>query len=543
MQLVEQGRLDLDRDVNEYLTQFEIPDAFDAPITMTHLLTHTAGFEDGGVGYLIGKDPEGLGDMADFLEKYMPARVRAPGSYSSYSNYSTTLAGLIVSNISGMPFDDYIERHIFEPLGMTRSTFREPLPEHLAPDMSAGFARRGGDFIDAGFEYIHNWGPAGSLSATAADMARFMIAHLQYGEYNGARILEEGTARRMQTRLFGHHPALPGMAHGFYHEIHNGRQTFGHGGDTVAFHSEMTLAPEENVGIYVSFNAPDGGVAARQVAPAFFDEYFPAEDDPHPSPPRSEAEAEGAAAEPDPALAKYVGAYRANRRSYTKWEKVFALLGADTQVTQSPDGGLVVAPLFLSDAQRVVAVGDGVFRSVDDPDMRIAFEEGADGAVRTLFVSGLPFMAYDRLGPLEQAQTHQLALGLCLVIFAGVALGSLWGLPKWLAMSGGEKIARLAVFGAAALNLAFVAGFAAVIAAGINTLLFDLPDSLSMILTLPVAAAAFAALGFVMVIPAWASGYWSLFGRIRYTLVAAAGALFALGLNYWNLLGPWYLPA
>ena len=247
MQLVERGQIDLDTDVNTYLKSFQIPATYPEPITMTHLLTHTAGFEDGALGYLILKDEKGVRPLAEALEAHIPDRVRPPGTWSSYSNFGTALAGLIVEEISGLPFAEYIGKNILEPLSMNHSTFHEPLPEALAPDMAVGYRWKNGLYEPGFFEYVSNFAPAGALSSTATDMANFMIAHLQLGRFGDGRILEEATARQMHSRLFTADPRLPGMAHGFYESNIHGQHVIGHGGDTSFFHSDLALFTEQNV--------------------------------------------------------------------------------------------------------------------------------------------------------------------------------------------------------------------------------------------------------------------------------------------------------
>jgi CubicO group peptidase (beta-lactamase class C family) len=232
MQLVERGQLDLDANINDYLTEFKIPDTYPEPITMKHLLTHTPGFEDGALGYLFVQSTDEIVPLSDSLKAHIPWRVRSPGTYSSYSNYGTALAGLIVADVSGMPFNEYIEKNILEPLGMENSTFREPLPDRLAENMATGYKRKKGVYEKDDFEIISNFGPAGALSSTAADMARFMIAHLQNGRYGDARILEEETAKQMHSQQYTLDPRLPGMAYGFYESRVNGQHIIGHGGDT-----------------------------------------------------------------------------------------------------------------------------------------------------------------------------------------------------------------------------------------------------------------------------------------------------------------------
>ncbi len=534
MQLVEQGKLDLDADVNGYLTAFKIPEAFGKPITLRDILTHSAGFEDGVFGYLLRRSADDLMGIEPWLIKYMPARVRAPGTFSSYSNYGTALAGYIVAQISGVDFDTYVEENMFKPLGMNHSTFREPVQEVFASDLSENFARKGGDYEDAGFEFIHDAGPAGAVSSTAVDMAKWMLAHLGDGEYNNARILNADTARLMRTRLFVNHEALPAMLYGFYEESINGRFAYGHGGDTIAFHTNMLMLPEENVGIFVSTNAPDGGQARGEIVNAFFDQYFPLEGGyAHPAPANPETPDQEAMQD----LVKYAGTYRGNRRSYSKWEKVATLLGSDASVSPSPRGGLLVSG--GGGGQRYVAVGDGVFRSVDDADDMIAFGENESGEVTHYFVSA-PFGAQDKISSMESAQTHQMVLGLCAFIFLGVILGSIWGAPKWLAMSGGEKLARAAVVGAAAVNLVFLVMFLSVFTGGLDTLIYvGLPNA-AVMLTLPLIAAALAGVSAILLVPAWGQAYWTWFGRLRYTGVVLTLVLFAVILNYWNLFGPWY---
>src|SRR6516162_2959409 len=142
MQQVEQGKIDLDADVNQYL-DFKIPPLAGKPITMRNLMQHTAGFEEQAKS-VIGADPNGMSFVA-LLKSWTPARVFAPGTTPAYSNYGASLAGYIVQRVSGESFDDYVDKHIFEPLEMSHSTFRQPLPAKLAPLMSKGYKTASGE--------------------------------------------------------------------------------------------------------------------------------------------------------------------------------------------------------------------------------------------------------------------------------------------------------------------------------------------------------------------------------------------------------------
>src|SRR3954469_6089704 len=210
MQLVEQGKLDLDRDVNDYL-DFRIPATYAQPVTLRNIMTHTGGFEE-TVQELFVRDASDLKPLDIYLRTHMPARIFPPGTTPAYSNYATTIAGYIVQRVSGQPFDDYIDEHILKPLGMTQSTTRQPLPESFKSRMSNGYdvasePAKSFEFVEAA--------PAGSSSVTAADMAKFMIAHLQDGTFQGVQILKPETARLMHSAQFENIPGMNAMALGF----------------------------------------------------------------------------------------------------------------------------------------------------------------------------------------------------------------------------------------------------------------------------------------------------------------------------------------
>lgn len=532
MQMVEQGELDLNTDVNEYLTQFQIPEAFGAPVTLRHILSHTAGFEDGGVGYLYAKGVDDLKPVAEFLEEYMPARVRAPGTYAAYSNWASALAGLIVANQSGLDFDTYADKNIFEPLGMSYSTFREPVPDDIAAGQSENLTRRGGEYVDAGFEYIHNFAGAGSMSTTAGDMARFMLAHLGDGSYEGGRILSPEMTKQMRQPLHRPHEAMNAMLHGFYEQTHNGRFAYGHGGSTVIFHSRMTLLPEEGVGVFISTNSPTGARIASAFERAFFDEYFP----PRKPFPHPDAIQPGeASADVAKRVSEYVGAYRSTRRAYTDYQKTSAIFTGDRFITAAAKGGI------LAGGSRYIEEHKDVFVSVDNPDNKLIFGRDEGGVVNNMFLgSGAgATMTYEKISFWDQARTHQRILGFGFLISIGVFCGSILALPKWRQMTDGEKLSRILVFGASVSYLVAVVFFAAALSRGLGAVYRHGIDNLHVILTLWLVGALLALAALPALGIAWVRGYWSLFGRLRYTVVVITLLATAWSLHYWNLVGPW----
>lgn len=326
MQQVQAGKLDLDRDINSYL-DFKIPPAFGKPITLRNLMTHTAGFEE-TVKYLITSNPKLVKPLGDALKRWTPSRIYAPGEVPGYSNYGASLAGYIVERVSGEKFDDYVERHIMGPLGMTQSSFRQPLPPALAAKVSRGYEPGSDDAKP--FEMIP-LAPAGALSATGADMGKFMIAQLA----NGGPLLNPATSAEMFTPQHAFIPGLPTMALGFYHEDRNGKTIVGHGGDTVYFHSDLHLYLEDKVGVFVSFNSPGKNGAAHiiraRLLEDFTDRYFPVT---HPNLPTVATAKEHGAA--------MVGHYVSTRGALNDWLKFIGVISAST-VALNPDNTITVS--------------------------------------------------------------------------------------------------------------------------------------------------------------------------------------------------------
>jgi len=334
MQLVEQGKIDLDADVNQYL-DFTIPPGPDGePITMRNLMTHTSGFEE-QVKELISEDPKRLATIEATLKRWVPERIFKAGTMPAYSNYGTALAGHIVERVSGLAFDDYLDRNIFGPLGMTNSSFRQPLPEALMTGMAQGYKDASGK--PQGYELI-NLSPAGSLAATGADMARFMIAHLQNGAFGDARILSEETAQKMHGTPLTILPDVNRMALGFYETSTNGHRIISHGGDTQYFHSDLHLFIDEGVGYFISLNSSGKEGAVGPLREAFYrnfaDRYFPG--------PKFEGTVDEATAKAHAAAAS--GSYIASRRAESSFLSILNLL-QPAKVVANEDGTISVTLL------------------------------------------------------------------------------------------------------------------------------------------------------------------------------------------------------
>ena len=389
MQQVEQGKLDLDRDVNDYL-DFKIPPAFGKPITLRDIMTHRTGFEETAKDLFVGS-AEDLRPLPQYLQAHMPARIFPPGTTPAYSNYATTLAAYIVERVSGQDFNDYVEQHFFKPLNMAHATFRQPLPEALKPFMSNGYQLGSGEAKP--FEYVQV-APAGSLAASVVDMTHFMIMHLQNGRYGDVQILKPETAIEMHARQAGWPPAMNAMCLGFYEQLENGHRVISHGGDTVYFHSDLFLILDANVGIFVSYNsAGRGEIDARGLLyDKFMDRYFPA-------PPPNEPVLASATQDAQ----SVVGDYEVSRRFETNVLAVTTVIG-ETKVTFNPkDSTISMAGMKGLNQQPIHyrEIAPMVFRDVDGK-AKIAFVKDATG--RRVAYIDYPFMVFQQVNNMFDKQ-------------------------------------------------------------------------------------------------------------------------------------------
>ncbi|AJA08104.1 beta-lactamase [Sphingopyxis fribergensis] len=382
MQLVEQGKIDLDRDINAYL-DFRIPAFAGKPITMRNLMTHTGGFDEVQRG-LNSYDPKKIPSLGDALKRQVPYRIYAPGTTPAYSNYGTSLAGYIVERVSGLSYNDYVERHIFAPAGMTRSTFRQPLPARLQPLMANGYMLGSGK--PGPFE-LSSLTPSGAMAASGADMARFMIAHLD----KGGPLLKPATAAQMHDTVLRLVPPLNGMALGFYEQNINGRRALSHAGDSLNFHSQLWIFPEEKVGIYMSMNAAGtqnvSGPIRAYLFEAFADRYFPFA--------QRDGRVDAATAREHARM--MVGTYNKTRRLETSFLKAMELAG-QTKVFLDSDGGIRLNAVqgIGGQPRKWVEIAPFVWREAGGK-MRLAARVENGRVVRFSVDSASPYIAFDRV--------------------------------------------------------------------------------------------------------------------------------------------------
>ena len=344
MQLVERGDIELDTNVNRYLRRFQLKSNFPEPVTVSHLLTHTAGFAERFLGAQVAR-PVDLVPLGNYLAGGMPPRVRPPGMQITYSNHGMALAGFLVQEVSGVPFDEYVEQNIFVPLGMTRSSFRQPLPAQLESRLVAD---------PRGSPPVLNAYPAGSLATTPVDMGRFLIFHLGGEAPDSARVLRTETLALMHRRHFSANLEMPGVALGFFESMINGKRVLFHTGDR-GHHSLALLVPDEHMGFYLVYAGSDDRYARvrETFTHRFFDTFYPAE---------FHLASEGLKQDRGVPLNPYLGLYRFSQCPGSGLERLTGL-AEQIRIRDGGDGTLRARLGLGGPEETLVAEGTGLFRT------------------------------------------------------------------------------------------------------------------------------------------------------------------------------------
>jgi CubicO group peptidase (beta-lactamase class C family) len=529
LQLVEQGKLNLDADINTYVKRFQIENTYPSPITARHLLTHTSGIEDRLFGNTVPSAGR-LFSLGNYFATHAPRRIRPPGMQIAYSNIGMALAGHLVEVISGLTFEDYVERNILQPLGMTHSSFRQPYPAHLAANVVPSGADSEGLLLY----------PAGSLISSINDMGRFIAAHLNHGRLGEARILSEESVSDMHRQHFTGHVRMPGVAYGFFETYVNDRRVLFHTG-LSGHQSLLCLLPEEKAGFYLVLSARQGGAyqdLRRKFLHAFLDRYYPAMHKfTFPSPPPGFTQR----------AERFTGWFRPNLLPRTTIETLGNML-TDTQVTSNGDGTLTIAlPPLGAKTFRVVEVEPLLFRSEDG--FYFAFGEDQHGHVNRLDMSGsiVDPVSFNRLRWYERGTLHATLAAIGYLIFLSFAVVTLAGFVLGFFRKGLDDRSSRARIPLLAWRTAALVSALVVLSPILALVWYHLGDpelrpyKIESTLYLSLSALQLAAIPGIALpyftFRIWKGGYWSAKRRVYFSIVALAGVLMIPFFYYWNVLG------
>lgn len=365
MQLVENGKIDLKRDIASYMPDVKIANKTGKPVTVEHLLTHTTGFDFTDINSVPPHIVQnGEIPLADFIRVNAPAVVRTPGEIYRYDNLASSMQGYIVQNVSGEPFEDYVEKHIFTPLKMERAAFR--MDSDVISDLATGYN------VDQHpikpYPNVPTIAPEGGMFASGTDMANFITAHLNKGRFGSSRIMKEETAKLMHQT---HYDAagIPLTSYGFesfFHSSHNGQTVIGKGGDLEGYHSWLWLLPDRNVGGLIVVNSDASASIRDEFFAAFMDHFYPNKQEQEKDFPLNQEQ-----------LQKFEGTYRSLR-----------IPVAVTQVTAGQGELLVMDALGEHKLKPV-----GPSRFVDENGTPAAFKEDENGEVAYIYYTAMDSMS------------------------------------------------------------------------------------------------------------------------------------------------------
>ncbi len=526
MQAAERGIVHLDDDVNKHLKTFQVDNAFPEPIRLFHLVTHTSGLEDHGVGITARRESE-VTPLGEYLARSLPPRVRPAGRALVYSDCGICLAGYVVESATSMPLAQFVASNVFEPLEMNRTHFLK-LPPPLEPDLAMGYSYENGRFVALPHHY-HNIWPSSSLMTTATDMAHFMIAHLQDGRYQQTRILREDTARQMHCRQFSHHAKLPGVCFDFFERFENGQRVIEHTGSGSGFVSELLLVPGHQLGYFLAINSSDPRLL-NDFRDKFFEQLFPGQR------PRAAAPL---GAHLRSSTAELAGWYWFNRYDRRTLEKLASLVNGYARVRANLDGTLSV------DGRDYVEVEPLLFRGVGDPQPSIAFRSSEDGGDDYLFLDGSP---YQRV-PWYDAPPFYLGL-LTVTVLAFLSACMAWPIraiarrwrrhdssPQSIAArliwpwAGVTSAVNLAALGVIALTLARTE-----LPSVANEFQTGLPWTLVATISVARACAALSLALPCLVTWGWIRGLWSWPARVHFSILSMATISYIWFCIAWNLI-------
>jgi CubicO group peptidase (beta-lactamase class C family) len=411
MQLVERGMLDMHQDIDAYLTRFKVENWPGQPITLYHLLTHTAGFDDRNIGKSAWTQESQI-PLGDFLATRLPRRICAPGEVYTYSNFSNALAGFVVEEVAHEDYASYVRHNILEPLGMRRSDYR--LRPDIQPLLAQCYSHDRAGFRHEPFDFINDY-PGGQMLSTGRDMTKFMIAHLQLGQYAGKRILSEESARAMHTVQFTHHKDLArAVGYSFGVAIERGQTILAHDGGYTGVGSRVLLFPESRLGFFMACNIMDGALideVSRKLVETLI-----------PEPPQDSTKYPLAALPPhDGNIAEFAGTYRFSRYVHGSVEKMGVLIGmAGPELTIGRnEEGMILMDTYFGKPRRMIQIQPCLFQSIDDKYM-CAFRRDASGKITHLFTNGTT--AFEKISWYETTAFHRSMLSVCLLFFAFVSI-------------------------------------------------------------------------------------------------------------------------
>jgi CubicO group peptidase (beta-lactamase class C family) len=524
--LADEGKLDLDADINNYLDGFQIDYAFGKPITMRDLMAHRPGFDDNIREFL---DSDRNISLREAVMRNIPLQVAPPGERTSYSNTGTNIAAYIVEQVAETSYYDYVKSQILQPLGLNSTSLKDPVDGRINQDLITTMAKphkiKNGIAEVAKYMAIRPQEPVGAVAMNALDAATFMRFLLNETRYDGGQLLSQPAWQRVNSNAFEDAKGSDDMGWGFMLTDVDGYKAVGHGGATQ-FLSYMFVIPELNFGVFVSSNATSAEAQpvrlvmsiARQISGTGSTLSF--------------LQLEG-----DPQAAQSVaGDYLNNRRPQSRGASIFGM-GADINVRATEDGFLI----FPGEKEtRYAPLGNDVWVSKVGFRLRVVRDE-AGNVIRLHSSAGSSTL--ERIGFLSTKKALVIGFGGVFLLTLTSLLGMYYRHKRSLSITDmGNKLAWFNIASVAVWLMLIVS----LLLVSMDMQNFDIatidekpfpPFFVSLVFFLTIVITIQAILHLTAMVPAWTQSGWTLWRKIHFSIYGIFAAFALYLMLHWNLVG------
>jgi CubicO group peptidase (beta-lactamase class C family) len=285
IKLVEQGVLEINAPVTDYISDLNLEDEFGSASTIGQLLTHMSGYPDNLV-QSHSPDLDGWEPLGDVLGADLPPRAFAPGTVSAYSDWNFSLLGYAIEGATGKPYETVMVELLFNPIGMNSTTYIQPLPDEIFDNLATGYGWNYGKnrFDTVPHDFVR-MSPGIALVTNVEDMGAYLRMFLNEGALDGNQLFGDETLALLLERQGAAHPLSRGWSYGFVENTFSGRRVLYKDGNGIGFASRVVLMPDQDLGIFVSTNHRNLGeglwptqaamMATRSLVSAILENFVP----------------------------------------------------------------------------------------------------------------------------------------------------------------------------------------------------------------------------------------------------------------------------
>lgn len=529
MQLYEQGKLDINENVEKYIAPYKIENNYNEIITCANLLTHSSGVDEANEINGSTRNENDIKSQEYYFDNHKPKVVREPNTASRYSNQGYNLLGYVIEKVSGISYEEYINKNILEPLKMNNTLVRVK-----NDSIATGYEYNDGSFNEIPLAYQYTSGSSG-INATPRDMENFMIGHLNNGEFYGVKILREETSKEMKKKQFTNNEALPGMGYGFIRSNRNGQEILKHEGGLPGFTTTMFLMPKENLGIYVATNSLSP--LPFNIEDEFLNQFYPQESSKY----------NNIQANFNKDYSKYEGTYRSyDGISKSNIMKIGFLFDKtmDLRITDNRDGTLTLKEYTSAKEENITKLSeikDGVFAR-EDGNGDFAFKLDSNRKVIYAF-NDVSHNSFEKIKFYEGRTFNIVLFTLVILIFIiNIGIGILMGLKRLFKRSIKEnsKEIKKNILLNFIISLLNLSGFIGILILAAYMIVMNNSSNiylLYILLGLLMFSTFLSVVGLINLIRSFRKEILRKIDKVHFTIVTVSNFIFVWLIYYFNFLG------